>query len=449
MNYKRIYSKTIIIILSIVILCVNGQPLRIVYGEKQESNYYFQWNGDKFFSNTEYVNKIVAYATEDSDVIELYGITKSQVEDFMDGNLLVLNLENVLLGMENQYYAENTNPYLTYCLVSGLSSNTVIHLIMGEGQTYYITEIEDGVRIYLTGEDVIPEGIAVPDWARLEIPLPDKVSRISDQDNYLEKNFQIFISGNQVSFYKENAILNPYPKIRNYTVSYDSINNRTILTFNTKVICGYQYQLKENILSVKVAKPNEIYSKIVVFDAGHGGIDPGAVKNGVYEKNINFKVLNTYVKSAFYNSDIKVYFTRDSDVFVDLYERAAFSEEVGADLFISLHSNSNNSSSVTGTQVFYSNSNNSVTKSGLTSYKLAKSLVDNISLAIDTKNRGASSAEFVVVKYNTVPAVLIELGFMTNSSELAKLTNATYQKKAANAIFDTVTEIFKTYPTGR
>lgn len=449
MNYKRICFRITIVVLFFVILFINLQPLYTVYGEKQESTYYFQWNSDKSFSNTTYISSIVAYSTEDSDVIELYGITKENVEDFIDGNLLVLNLENVLLGMENQYYSNSTNPYLTYCLVSGLSSSTVIHFIIGENQTYYITEIEDGVRVYLTQEDVIPEGIPVPDWARLEIPLPEGVSRISDQDNYLEKNFQIFISGNHVSFYKENAILNPYPNIQNYTVSYDSANSRTILTFNTKVICGYQYELKEDMLSVRVAKPDEIYSKIVVFDAGHGGVDPGAVKNGIYEKTINFKILNTYVKSAFYNSDIKVYFTRDSDVFVDLYARAGFAEEVGADLFISLHSNSNNSSSVTGTQVFYSNSNNSVTKSGLTSYKLAKSLVDNISLAMETKNRGASSAEFVVVKYNTVPAVLIELGFMTNSSELAKLTNATYQKKVADAIFETVTEIFKTYPTGR
>ena len=449
MNYKRIYFKIITTFLCFVFLCINEQPLHKAYSETQESNYYFHWNSDRTFSNVDYVSKVIAYATEDSDVIELYGITKSQVEDFMDANLLVLNLENIFLGMKNQYYSNDTNPYLNYCLISGLSSSTIVYFILEEGQTYYITEIENGVRVYLTAEDIIPEGIPVPDWFRLEIPLPEGVSRISNQDNYLEKNFQIFISGNHVSFYKENAILNPYPQIKNYTISYNTTDNQTILTFNTKKICGYQYELKENMLSVKVAKPSEIYKKIVVFDAGHGGVDPGAIKNGIYEKNINFKVLNTYVKSAFYNSDIKVYFTRDSDVFVDLYDRAAFSEEVGADLFISLHANSNNSSSITGTQVFYSNSNNSATKSGLTSYKLAKSLVDNISLAIDTKNRGASSAEFVVVKYNTVPAVLIELGFMTNSSELAKLTNATYQKKAADAIFDTVTEIFKTYPTGR
>ena len=134
---------------------------------------------------------------------------------------------------------------------------------------------------------------------------------------------------------------------------------------------------------------------------------------------------------------------------MDLYTRAGFAKEIGADLFISLHSNANNSSSVTGTQVFYSNDNNVTLKSGLNSSKLAKSLVDNLSSVMNTKNRGISSSEFVVVKYNTVPAVLIELGFMTNPTELSKLTDATYQKKVGDAIFNTVTEIFKTYPTGR
>ena len=446
MNYKNGCSKIIIISLIFMFFCLNIQPVQMVYGEEQENTYYFQWNNKRSSSiigNRTYLNTILAYPTENADVIELYGITKEQIKDFMDGNLLVLTLDKVSLGMENQYYFDDTNPYLNYCLVSGLSSKTVIHLKIDDGEIYDIIETEDSVQIYLTKENKSLE------VSELEIPIPSGISRISDQDNYLDKNFQIILSGNHIDFYENNAILNPYSDISNYTITYNAKNDKTILTFYTKVICGYQYNVEENKISVKVGKPNEIYSKIVVFDAGHGGIDPGAIKNGIYEKNINFKVVNTYIKSAFYNSDIKVYFTRESDVFVDLYVRAGFAQEVCADLFISLHSNANNSSSITGTQVFYSDANNPTTNSGLSSSKLAKSLVDNISSAISTKNRGISSSNFIVVKYNTVPAVLIELGFMTNSSELAKITNPTYQAKAAEAIFKTVTEIFNTYPTGR
>lgn len=446
MNYKGTYCRITMLSIIFILMCIYFQPLHKTYAQVQENGYYFEWSSSNI-QNTTGLNNILAYPTEYADIIELYGVTRTQVEDFVDGNLLVLNLRNVLLDMENQYYANSNNPYLTYCLVSGLSSSTVIHIMFSEEEAYYITEIEDGIRIFLTQQNRTLEEVKAT--IKLKIPVPKGVSKISDQDNYLQKNFQIFLSGNHVSFYKENAILNPYANIQNYTVTYDSKNNQTVLTFNTKVICGYEYELKDNMLVVKVAKPNEIYSKIVVLDAGHGGVDPGAVKSGVQEKDINFKMVNTYLKSAFHNSDIKVYFTRDSDVLIDLYARAAFSEEVGADLFISFHCNANNSSSVTGTEVFYSDVNNSTTKSGLSSSKLAKKLVDNISSAINTKNRGISSAGFVVVKYNTVPAVLIEFGFMTNSSELSKITNATYQQKGADAIYKTVIEIFKTYPTGR
>jgi len=167
------------------------------------------------------------------------------------------------------------------------------------------------------------------------------------------------------------------------------------------------------------------------------------------EKDLNFTILNTYTKDIFALSDIKVYFTRETDVKIDLYERAAFASKINADMFISLHMNANNSSSVKGTEVFYSAENNNTSVTGFNSALLAKTLANNISAEISTKNRGASKSDFVVVKYNTVPAVLIELGYMTNKSDLAKLTDKTYQQKAAKTIYQCVEDIFELYPVKR
>ena len=215
------------------------------------------------------------------------------------------------------------------------------------------------------------------------------------------------------------------------------------------MICGYKYTLENGYLAIDVAAPNELYDKIIVLDAGHGGDDPGASQGIYFEKNLNFLILNSYVKELFKDSDIKVYFTRETDTFITLKDRAKFASKVGADLFISLHMNSFTSASAQGTEVFYSASNNKTVPSGLRSYLLAKKLVDNISTSISTRNRGATSSSFYVVKNNSVPAVLIELGFMTNTSDLNKITNTTYQKKAADAIYKSVVEIFEAYPTGR
>jgi len=322
-----------------------------------------------------------------------------------------------------------------------------------------LLEKDNVVYIYFTDASVSMEnllanlqkpGIELPK-DKLIIPLPDhcSIADVSDDDNYLNYNFEILIKGNQKDLILQKGITNPYSYIKNYKVSYNKTTNYTTITFNTSRVCGYKYEIFENYLIVTVGCPSEIFSKIVLLDAGHGGIDPGAIYNKTYEKTLNFKILNTYVKDYFTGSDIKVYFTRETDVLVDLYKRAEYAKEVEADLFISLHMNANNSSSVKGTQVFYSKNNNTKLTSGLSSYLLAKQMVNNLSNALGTTNRGVSAADFVVVKYNTVPAVLIELGFMSNASDYAKLTDAVYQKKAAKTIYETVEKIFETYPTGR
>ena len=283
------------------------------------------------------------------------------------------------------------------------------------------------------------------------IPLPAEIKKkkIDDFDNYTKQQFQIMLSGNYVDYYEKEVILNPYYAVKECKTAYDKASNQTILTFTTNHTCAYKYEKNDGYLAVKVGRPNEHYSKIVLLDAGHGGIDPGAALNGYKEKDLNFKIINTYVKELFYKSDIKVYFTRESDVKIDLYDRAALASEIGADIFISLHMNTNNNTSVNGTEVFYSASNNTKNQSGLNSATLAKALAQNISTALGSRNRGASDSNFVVVKYNTVPAVLIETGFMSNKQELAKLVDSNYQKKIAQAIFSTVEQIFKDYPTKR
>lgn len=85
----------------------------------------------------------------------------------------------------------------------------------------------------------------------------------------------------------------------------------------------------------------------------------------------------------------------------------------------------------------------------MTSKALASSLVNSLSASLGTKNRGIVDRGFVVVRDNSVPAVLIELGFLTNSADCDKLVSPTYQKKAAQTIFNTVVDIFDAYPTKR
>lgn len=80
---------------------------------------------------------------------------------------------------------------------------------------------------------------------------------------------------------------------------------------------------------------------------------------------------------------------------------------------------------------------------------MATMFKNNLVSNLGMNNRGVKSAGFYVIKRNTVPAVLIELGFLSGSSDYSKLTSQTFQKNSAKVIYDTINQLFETYPTGR
>lgn len=409
-----------------------------------------------------FMTRISGYQQKNSDAIVLYGVKEEDLSLIEDNGMLHLTLPTTTNCTEDQFYQNTGSRYLQYCLVNQMTEGTRITVLMNAGQKYYLYSDSEYVSVHFTDQEneETDQGIlfstdsdaaaSLPD-DRLVILLPDGTTpgQISDQDNYLSSNFVLSIKGNHVNFFKSNPPHNPYAMIIGSSVYYNSSTDTTHLSFDTKLVCAYQYEFRNGYLIVNVARPHELYSKIVVLDAGHGGIDPGASRNKIKEKDLNYTILNQMAKTYFEGSGIKVYYTRLSDVKIDLYKRADFASEVCADFFISLHMNANNSASVKGTQVYYSTSNNRKNAAGLNSSILAKKMVNNLSAALGTKNRGISTADFVVVKYNSVPAVLIELGFMTNEAELKNLSDPTFQKKAAKAIYDTVVQLFDAYPTGR
>lgn len=279
--------------------------------------------------------------------------------------------------------------------------------------------------------------------------LPDGVN-ISDlmiEDQYWNRRIILSMPGDQTAFYQSNAIRNPYPVVEDISVHFEGGRTKIILT--TSRIQGYELAKENGGFSLHLGNPSEIYDKIVVLDAGHGGIDPGAAAGGYNEKDINFTILNQYTKEYFEGSNIKIYFTRTSDVKIDLYERADFASRVEADIFISLHMNAASATSAAGTSVYYSILNTSTTSGGLTGKQMATTLAENLSKSLGTKNRGIIAKDFVVVRETRMPAVLIELAFITNASDRKIITTPATQKKAAKTIYDTVVQFFKDYPTGR
>ena len=442
--------------------------VKLVRVEPTPLTTYFEWTPEKTtkIEGTKNLTKVKAYSIEDADVLELYGIKRDDVYDFMDNRALVLELSSVISNMDTMFYADFNCPHINYVLLTTINNNSKLFIMTPLEDIWEFEETKECLRIYFMSEEVsindliifeeekitiekqIPE-VIYPD-NRLIIPLPEGYDpkSITLQDDYLNCNIKIFLSGDMVKFFEHNTPINPYDFIDDIKIVYDASTKQTIITCHTTGIYGFEEIIHDKFYALYLAKPSEIFDKIIVLDAGHGGKDPGTVQQNIYEKNIVLSIINSTEK-LFENCDIKVYCTRTTNKYLTLQQRTEFVKRVTADLFISLHLNSSEYKSVSGTEVYYSNSNNAATKYGLTSQKMARIFVDNLSEAMDSKSRGVLNSNFYVTKYNSVPAVLIELGFLSNSEERLRLTNPTYQQKAAKTIYESVIEIFSAYPTGR
>ncbi|MDD7404142.1 MAG: N-acetylmuramoyl-L-alanine amidase [Butyribacter sp.] len=279
----------------------------------------------------------------------------------------------------------------------------------------------------------------------MKILLPKGVnfSQITTTDQYWKKRFLIVIPGNHIAFYKKNKPLINDSSIVRYSVSKTASGNTRIIVKTSK-LRGYKLSKRSDYFTVTIGSPQSIYKNIVLLDAGHGGFDLGAKKRGVTEKKLNLNILYTQAKKYFESnsSDVKAYWTRRNDTFVNLYQRPKYVKKYGADLFVSLHMNSCPSSRVRGLEVYYSRANTSK-MSGITSKMFAKEMCNTLVKDLSCKKRGVKQAGFVVIKHNTVPAILIELGFLTNSSDRNKLKSKSYQKKAAKSIYRGISDIFK------
>ncbi len=285
----------------------------------------------------------------------------------------------------------------------------------------------------------------------MSIPKPENttIDMVTNNDLYLSKKFQIIIQGDYVEFFKSNPIIINNNSVKGVEISKSE--NNTVITVSTSSIRGYKIYERDKSFVLEIGSPKKIYKNIIVLDAGHGGYDPGARNKGVNEKDLNFKIIYTLMKDYFASNapDIKVYWTRTSDVFITLANRAAFAKKVGADAFISLHMNSAVSSSANGTEVYYSVSNNKESFSGITSKSMANLFKNQLIGDLKTKNRGVKTAAYYVCRHNTVPAILIELGFLSGNKDFSKLKKASFQKKATKSIYTGIVSMFTTYPTGR
>ncbi len=218
--------------------------------------------------------------------------------------------------------------------------------------------------------------------------------------------------------------------------------------------------------------------KTVVIDPGHGGADPGAIgPTKKYEKDVVLAVslyLGEMIKKAY--PDVKVIYTRETDKFVGLADRAEMANKLKADLFISIHANASSNSSAYGSESFVlglhatsaaldvakrENAVITLEEDHATKYEsfdpndpesyiwlsmrqntflnqsinLADNVQDEFTNKLKRFNRGVKQAGFLVLYRTTMPSILVEIGFISNPSEEKWMSNADGQQEIATSLF--------------
>lgn len=166
---------------------------------------------------------------------------------------------------------------------------------------------------------------------------------------------------------------------------------------------------------------------LVVLDPGHGDHDPGAVAGEAMEKDINLTVALQVRELLEAQEGVAVVMTREEDEFLSLADRAQLANQEKADLYVSVHANALDDDTFAGIFTFYHPNK----PSSQATAKIIQAAVAAASGAID---RGVRSADYVVLRKTNMPAVLVELGFMTCPEELALLVDGSYQKLLAQGI---------------
>ena len=221
-----------------------------------------------------------------------------------------------------------------------------------------------------------------------------------------------------------------------------------------------------------IKRPTQI--KKVVIDPGHGGNDPGAIgKNGLREKDVNLDIAKR-LAGELRAQGVEVIMTRTSDNFIALPVRASIANNSGADLFVSIHSNANRVRSLNGFETYYVSTtvsdsqraqdsaksailnvdsqcfaSNSAdlkaivwdmiyTNSRAESIELGRCISRSMDNNMDAKILGNKEARFLVLREVRMPAVLIEVGFVSNAEEEKLLRDGSYRQRLAETISDGV-----------
>ena len=273
---------------------------------------------------------------------------------------------------------------------------------------------------------------------RISIPQNVKDSDVKLNENIISSSYQVVIPNAGSDYFDTNPILGSVSRIDDFYTYDDGGNAYFDITLNGVYEC--KPTIENGFIYLDFQDPHKIYDNVLVVDAGHGGKDVGAIQGDIQEKDINLAIVLKLKELLDADLSIKTYYTRTDDANPTLRERVNLANDVGADLFLSVHNNSITGfgrSMTSGTQVLYY-----VSDPSGNSKVFADILLDKLCAALGSVNRGLVNGDDILIIHNSkAPVALVEVGFMSQNDELKKLTDESYQRKCAKALYDSIKEM--------
>lgn len=246
------------------------------------------------------------------------------------------------------------------------------------------------------------------------------------------------VTGFDHNAFKQNLSSEILAKLRTEQLTSNGIRIIIPIRRNTNINYEESYDNKQLKLTLKTLREAELYQakpipsilkrnqnvRTVVIDAGHGGTDVGATREGIYEKDLTLDI-SKKIATILKKKGLNVQMVRTDDSYVSLEDRVDFAEKLSADVFVSIHVNSSVTPDGNGLETHYYTPQ---------SYDFAQTVHKEFTSAIKAKDRGLFKSKFYVINHTTCPSILVETGFISNPEERQELLTTQRRQKTAESI---------------
>ncbi|WAM35004.1 N-acetylmuramoyl-L-alanine amidase [Caldicellulosiruptor morganii] len=407
-------------------------------GNNQES----QQNNYEAKSSVYMVQKINITSADSFSVVQM-DIVPTVVSDIYraDESFVVLNLKGAQFNLDNGSLFQVNDGIIDYYVLSNIDSNNAQVVFSTKANVFVMNRFDSKLEVVFANQYA-------------NIKLYNTNGLVISSPFVYDINYTYDTANNIIRIVSKNpvAISDDVYNLKGTIISsvysvYQDDGCTVTIAVNPDYVASIN-KSEKNIIIGFSQKPKQQKKLKIFIDPGHGGSDPGAI----YTKIVNGKKI-TYNEKDF-NLDISlrlrdklkslgydVYMSRETDKFVDLYDRTKMANSLNADLFISIHNNAINNPQTRGTMVLYKEKN----LNGFISDKqFAQVVLDYIVKNVGTQNKGiVERPNLVVLKTSNMPAVLVEVAFGTNQDDLNLLLSDSFKDAVAKAIADAV-ELIRT-----